>query len=129
MWDMTSGHQLASMQRHTARVSSLTLSGSLLVSSSYDKSVKLWHTGIMQFLHTLHGHSDSIHSVAVSSDGRKRLLSGGLFNLPSDGEQCRKSSVLSLERQTVVLQNWTALKIKTWVVIVTVSSSRNSQRY
>ena len=83
VWDMTTGQQLASMQSHTDRVSSLALTGSLLVSGSWDGTVKLWDTGSMQLLHALRGF-DVVYSVAVTSDGSQRVLSGGR---PSSGDE------------------------------------------
>ena len=80
VWNMITGQQLIIIQSaHDDCVSSLALSGSLLVSGSFDKTVKLWDTGSMQLLHTLRGHSEYITSVAVSSDssGSQRVLSGG----------------------------------------------------
>ena len=77
VWDMTTGQQVASLQSHTGLVSGLALSGSLLVSGSFDNTVKLWDTGSLRLLHTLRGHSDWIYTVAVSSDGSQRVLSGG----------------------------------------------------
>ena len=76
VWDMTTGQQLASMESHTSGVTSLGLSCLLLVSGSNDKTVKLWDTGSMQLLHT-HQLSDHVQSVAVSSGGSQRVLSGG----------------------------------------------------
>ena len=79
VWDMSTGQQLASMQSHTSLVTSLALSGSLLASGSFDKTVKLWDTGSMQLLDTLCPRG-FVFSVAVSSDGTQRVLSGGGCN-------------------------------------------------
>ena len=73
---MTTGLELAIMQSHADGISSLALSGSLLVSGCFDNTVKLWDTRSMQLVRTLSGHSEYVLSVAVSSDGR-RVLSGG----------------------------------------------------
>ena len=77
VWDMTTGQRLRPSMQQSMGVSSLALSGSLLVSAHLDKSVKLWDTSSMQLLHTLRGHSDHVRSVAVCSDGSQRVLSCG----------------------------------------------------
>ena len=80
VWEMTSGQQLTSVLWHTLGVNSLALSGSMLVSGSYDNTVKLGDTGSMRLLHTLRGHSGCVFSVAVVYDGSQRVLSGGGFH-------------------------------------------------
>ncbi len=64
---------------HSDSVWSVALSseGQTLVSSSQDKTIKLWHldTGM---LHTLTGHSEAVWSVAISPDGQ--IASGSSDN-------------------------------------------------
>ena len=45
------------------------------MSGSEDKTVKIWNAATGQVENTLQGHSDSVRSVAFSSDG-SRIVSG-----------------------------------------------------
>jgi WD40 repeat protein len=50
-----------------------------VASGSYDLTVRLWDAGTRAPLHTLEGHSDSVHSVAFSPDGK--LVASGSDDL------------------------------------------------
>src|SRR5581483_499386 len=50
-----------------------------IVSSSYDKRVKIWDADSGSLLNTLNGHTDYVQSVAFSSDNRK-IVSGSCDN-------------------------------------------------
>jgi WD40 repeat protein len=76
IWDMATGETLEILELCNGGVTSLALSGSLLVSGSEDGTVKLWDIGSMQLLHTLQGHSNSVASVYLTSDGSLRVISG-----------------------------------------------------
>ena len=88
-WDMTTGRLLASMQSHSRSVSSLVLSGSLLLSGSYDGTMKLWDPGSMQLLQTLQGHSGPVWSVAATSHGSQLILSGSDDSVYEKGHSVR----------------------------------------
>jgi len=62
---------------HTDTVWAIAVSpdGQTLVSSSGDKTIKLWNLDTGQLLHTLSGHSDTVRSISLSADGRT-LASG-----------------------------------------------------
>jgi WD40 repeat protein len=69
---------LATLRGHSAALSVAAFSadGSLLVTGSDDRSLRIWDGKTGQPLRQLEGHRDSIRAVAFSPDGR-RLLSGG----------------------------------------------------
>ncbi len=48
----------------------------MLVSGSYDETLKIWDLKTYQEIRTLSGHEDCIYSVAVSAD-TKHIISGG----------------------------------------------------
>ena len=71
MWNRQYQKKLFEFKGHTERVSSLAFSadGQILVSGSYDQTVKLWHMSTGQVVDTLVGHQASVCSVAYSLDG------------------------------------------------------------
>ena len=65
------------LSQHADSVWSLALSpdGQTLVSSSADKTIKIWRVETGQVLHTLSGHDDTVRAIALSADGR--MLASG----------------------------------------------------
>ena len=61
---------MAIFSGHTDWVYCLTFSldGTLLVSGSYDKTVKLWDVQTGGVINTFHGHTDEVLSVFISAD-------------------------------------------------------------
>ena len=79
----------ATLLAHEGSVNSIDISpdGKLLVSASFDKTIKLWSLPDGALIKTLEGHKDGISSVHISPDG-KLLASGSgdktirLWSLP-----------------------------------------------
>lgn len=59
------------LEGHTQSIRSLAITpdGEILISSSDDKTIKLWHLATGQELCTLRGHSKSVCAIAISADG------------------------------------------------------------
>ena len=70
IFDTITGSQTAVFSGHTDRVRSLIFSsdGMLLVSGSYDKTVKLWDVQTGGVVKTFSGHTHKVQSVSISAD-------------------------------------------------------------
>lgn len=62
---------------HSHIVSSLALGyeGTILVSGSRDKKIKVWHLITGELIHTLEGHQDGIYAIALSED--EQIIASG----------------------------------------------------
>ena len=81
IWNRQYQKKLFELRGHTETVSSLVFSadGQILVSGSYDQTVKLWHMSTGQMVNTLVGHQAAVCSVAYSLDGTL-IVSGSADN-------------------------------------------------
>ena len=61
-----------SLTGHSHIVSAMTISadGKLLVSGSWDQTIKIWHLETGKLIRTLKGHRDKVYAVALSPDGQ-----------------------------------------------------------
>jgi WD40 repeat protein/energy-coupling factor transporter ATP-binding protein EcfA2 len=66
------GRMLKTLSGHTDVIHNLSFSpdGQTLVSSSHDKTIKLWRVGDGKLLKTLRGHTNWVHQVKFSPDGQ-----------------------------------------------------------
>ena len=80
MYDTVTGSQTAILSGHTGCVVSLAFSsdGTLIVSGSYDKTIKLWDVQTGGVAKTLHGHIDWVHSVSISADNT--MIASGSYD-------------------------------------------------
>ncbi|MEM9367772.1 MAG: DUF4365 domain-containing protein, partial [Planctomycetota bacterium] len=76
VWDLGSGTCRATLEGHSARVWSVSLSsdGQTALSGSDDNTVRVWDLGSGTYRATLERHSARVRSVALSSDGQTALL-------------------------------------------------------
>lgn len=65
------------LKGHSSWVDAVAISqdGQILVSGSYDNTIKLWDLPTGESVYTLVGHSSTVHSVAISAD-KKTVVSG-----------------------------------------------------
>ncbi|WP_442948512.1 WD40 repeat domain-containing protein [Nostoc sp.] len=63
---------LHTLMGHSHIVGSLAISadGKLLVSGSWDQTIKIWQLETGKLLHTLKGHRDRVYAIALSPDGQ-----------------------------------------------------------
>jgi WD40 repeat protein len=78
VWDPLTGKALQTLSGHTAPLSGLAFSpdGRRLLTSSWDRTLKLWDLRKGREIRTLRGHRDWVRGAAFSPDGR-RIASGG----------------------------------------------------
>ncbi|HEX2573655.1 MAG TPA: NACHT domain-containing protein [Polyangia bacterium] len=71
------GGELRTFQGHADAVTgcAITPDGKRVVSTSRDKTLKLWDLDSGQCLHTLHGHTGSVTGCAITLDGRRIVSS------------------------------------------------------
>jgi WD40 repeat protein len=75
-----------SFKGHTSGITALTVSpdGEILASSSYDKTIKLWHLKTGTLLKTLTGHHSWVRAIAFSPDGETLVSGGGALDTQTD---------------------------------------------
>ena len=76
VWNKKTDH-VRVLRGHTDDITALAIStkGERLVSSSDDRTVRVWNLRTGKLLQTLKGHNTAVISVAISPDGR-RAVSG-----------------------------------------------------
>ncbi|CAK7263939.1 SCF ubiquitin ligase complex subunit cdc4 [Sporothrix epigloea] len=65
---------------HASSVRSIAAHGDILVSGSYDSTVRVWRISTGESLHVLHGHSQRVYSVVLDVK-RNRCISGSMDSL------------------------------------------------
>jgi WD40 repeat protein len=77
---------LLTLTGHTSGITSLAITpdGQTLVSSSYDKTIKLWNLKTGQLTNTLTGHNSWVRSIAISPDGQILASGGGSLDPNTD---------------------------------------------
>jgi WD40 repeat protein len=76
VWDVGNGRSMGSMLGHDGQITSLDWSNwDILASCSEDKTVKLWdmvegETGERELIHSFEDHTDAVHQVVWSRDGK-----------------------------------------------------------
>lgn len=88
-----------SLKGHTHNVSSVTFTpdGDYLISSSWDKTIKVWEVSTGFLVKNLEGHDDRINDVAVNEKGNLLVSSGNkgdviLWNTDWKRDNCLQST-------------------------------------
>ena len=81
IFDLINGSKLYTLTGHTAKVSALavTHNGKLLVSGSFDKTIKVWDLVNKREIRTMKGHLDRINSVTVTPNDQE-IITGSSDN-------------------------------------------------
>ena len=77
IYNAQTGEELNLLTGHTDYVTSVSFSGTMLSSGSWDNTIRLWDANTGRHLRTLTGHTSDLSSVVFSPDGQ-RLASGSV---------------------------------------------------
>src|SRR5208282_545483 len=101
VWDADSGKLLATLQGHTAMVSSaeFRLDGKRVVTASDDSTARVWDADTGKPLAPLQGHAEQVYTAAFSPEG-KRVVTA------SDDKTARVWPLDSIEGNSGILRLW-----------------------
>lgn len=87
---------------HTHSVRSIAAHGDVLVSGSYDATVRVWRISTGEALHVLHGHSQKVYSVVLDHK-RNRCISGSMDSFVKIWDLDTGACLHSLEGHTLLV--------------------------
>jgi WD40 repeat protein len=96
LWEVTSGRLLGQMQGHTSDIESVafTPNGRLIISSSEDRSVRIWSVDLRQELAMLAFQKEGDEYAGVAFDNRTfGARNSGLLSVYVNGKQAPQSEV------------------------------------
>lgn len=87
---------------HTHSVRAISAHGDILVSGSYDSTVRVWRISTGEALHVLHGHSQKVYSVVLDHK-RNRCISGSMDSLVKIWDLDTGTCLHTLEGHTLLV--------------------------
>lgn len=87
---------------HTHSVRSIAAHGDVLVSGSYDATVRVWRISTGEALHVLHGHNQKVYSVVLDHK-RNRCISGSMDSFVKIWDLDTGACLHSLEGHTLLV--------------------------
>ncbi|KAG6361001.1 hypothetical protein INS49_009220 [Diaporthe citri] len=87
---------------HTHSVRSIAAHGDVLVSGSYDATVRVWRISTGEALHVLHGHTQKVYSVVLDHK-RNRCISGSMDSFVKIWDLDTGACLHSLEGHTLLV--------------------------
>lgn len=77
IWDIKSLTKESLLCGHTGPISSISIFNSKLISTSYDKSIRLWNLNTQKCAAIFHGHTSWVLCSSISADGKTFATGGG----------------------------------------------------
>ncbi|KAL7897362.1 WD40 repeat-like protein [Trichoderma sp. TUCIM 5745] len=87
---------------HTHSVRAISAHGDILVSGSYDSTVRVWRISTGDALHVLHGHSQKVYSVVLDHE-RNRCISGSMDSLVKIWDLATGACLYTLEGHSLLV--------------------------
>lgn len=87
---------------HAHSVRAISAHGDLLVSGSYDSTVRVWRISTGDCLHVLHGHSQKVYSVVLDHE-RNRCISGSMDSLVKIWDLTTGACIHTLEGHSLLV--------------------------
>ncbi|TFB02770.1 Cell division control protein 4 [Trichoderma ghanense] len=87
---------------HTHSVRAISAHGDILVSGSYDSTVRVWRISTGDSLHVLHGHSQKVYSVVLDHE-RNRCISGSMDSLVKIWDLATGACLYTLEGHSLLV--------------------------
>ncbi|KAL7785868.1 WD40 repeat-like protein [Trichoderma ceciliae] len=87
---------------HTHSVRAISAHGDILVSGSYDSTVRVWRISTGDALHVLHGHTQKVYSVVLDHE-RNRCISGSMDSLVKIWDLATGACLYTLEGHSLLV--------------------------
>ncbi|KAL6699501.1 WD40 repeat-like protein [Trichoderma pleuroticola] len=87
---------------HTHSVRAISAHGDILVSGSYDSTVRVWRISTGDSLHVLHGHTQKVYSVVLDHE-RNRCISGSMDSLVKIWDLATGACLYTLEGHSLLV--------------------------
>ncbi|KAK5996558.1 Cell division control protein 4 [Cladobotryum mycophilum] len=87
---------------HSHSVRAISAHGDMLVSGSYDSTVRVWRISTGDALHVLHGHTQKVYSVVLDHE-RNRCISGSMDSLVKIWDLTTGACLYTLEGHSLLV--------------------------
>ncbi|MEZ4672274.1 MAG: TIR domain-containing protein [Anaerolineae bacterium] len=108
IWNTNSAEKIATLRGHTHTVSDLTSTpdGTILISGSYDNTIRFWSVRKLSSPSSYHRHKDRVNSVAISRDNHYLMTGAGTWRSAEDTVSLWDMSSGNRTNKLVGHSNW-----------------------